>query len=368
VTSDRAFSDADRRWMRRSLTLARRALGRSWPNPPVGCALAKGGRLVGAGHTAPGGRPHAEAVALAEAGDAARASTAYVTLEPCAHHGSTPPCADALLRAGVARCVIALEDPDPRVAGGGAARLQENGVQVEFGLLAEEAAEFLRGHRNRLLQGRPWVNLKLAATLDGSVGGSDRSRRQITGERARAWTEGQRTEHDGVLTGIGTVLADDPLLLPCNPALAARPPVRIVIDARLQTPPSSRLVRSAGSAPLWLVHGPSAAPERQAALRTGGARLLQAPIDSRGAVQLRPALERLAAAGLTSLLVEAGPRLAASLLGDALIDQVVWLSAGRLHGPGGLPAVDSSASDLRLIETFQLGGDIGTVWRPSAGA
>ena len=359
----------DRRWMARALHLARRSLGSSWPNPPVACVLTRDNRLVASGRTAPGGRPHAEAEALAAAGAAARGATAYVTLEPCAHHGRTPPCADALVAAGIGRCLAAIPDPDPRVSGRGLARLRAAGIPVETGLLAGAAAELLAGHARRLADDRPWLTLKVAATLDGVVGGPGPSRLAITGERARAFVETLRREHDAVLVGIGTVLADNPLLLPQNPGLAAAPRHRIILDARLDLPPDSRLAASAGGAPLLLVHGPVAAPERRARLVGCGIRLLESPLDGRGRLRLRPALARLAAAGYTRILVEAGPRLATTLLAALAVDELVWLTAGRLPGreePTVPVAPAAPGAGLELSRCFRLGADTATVWRPRA--
>ncbi len=350
--------------MARCLSLARRSLGRSWPNPPVGCVLVREGKRIASGRTAPGGRPHAEAEALAAAGAQARGSTAYVSLEPCSHFGRTPPCADALAEAGVARCVIAATDPDPRVSGRGAARLRERGVKVESGLLANAARELLSGHAARVERRRPWLTLKVAATLDGSVGAAGRRPRPITGERARACVEALRVEHDAVVTGIGTALADDPRLLPRNRGFARLAPVRVVLDPRLRLPVDSELVRSVGEAPLWLLHGPAAPPERREALAGAGVRLLEAPGVS-GRPEIPAALEVLHECGISRAFAETGPKLSAALLREGCVDRLVWLSAGTLHGPGGLSAAeDAFPARLRLAEILRLGDDVASVWVP----
>ena len=352
--------------MARCLHLARRSLGNSWPNPPVACVLVHEGRIAASGRTAPGGRPHAEAEALAEAGSLARGATAYVTLEPCSHFGKTPPCANALAEAGVARCVVSLQDPDPRVSGRGVTALQERGVRVETGLLADAARELLAGHASRMLRGRPRLALKVAATLDGAVGGAGRKRLAITGERSRAFVELLRSEHDAVLTGIGTALADNPLLLPRNRGVARRSPVRIVLDAWLRLPVESELALSARAAPLWVVHGPEAERRKRDALATRGARLIEAPVQDGRRLDLARAMELLSEQGLTRILAETGPRLSAALLAGGLADEVIWLAAGRLLGQSGLAAMETALGRrLAIRDSFRLGDDIASIWQPS---
>ena len=360
-------SSSDRRWMQRCLHLARRAQGRSWPNPPVACVLVRAGQLVGSGRTARRGRPHAETVALASAGALSRGATAYVTLEPCSHTGKTPPCADALVEAGVQRCVISLLDPNPLVSGAGVARMRRHGVKVETGLLADATEVLLAGHASRMGRGRPWLSLKIAATLDGAVGGAGRTRRKITGERSRAFVEVLRTESDAVLTGIGTALADNPLLIPRNKGLLKQSPVRIVLDSRLRIPDDSNLVHSAETAPLWVVHGPSVPRSRCAYLKARGVRLVEAPTDAGSGLALVPTMERLSECGITRILAETGPRLSTTLLAEGIADEVIWLTAGQFLGRSGLNAVETSARvKLKLQHSFQLGDDLATVWLPSA--
>ena len=245
--------EADRRFMAGALALARRGLGNVWPNPSVGCVLVKDGRVVGRGWTQPGGRPHAETEALGRAGDAARGATAYVTLEPCCHQGQTGPCTDALIAAGVTRAVVAIADPDSRVAGQGLARMREAGIAVETGLLADAAHDLNRGYLSRVETGRPIVTLKLAVSLDGRIAAHTGDSQWITAEDARAAAHGLRASHDAVAVGIGTVLADDPHLTCRLPGMPIRPPVRIVFDSRLQLPLTSQLVATAAAIPTLIV-------------------------------------------------------------------------------------------------------------------
>src|SRR5712691_8136121 len=331
--------------MRAALALARRGLGTVWPNPAVGCVIARDGRVVGRGWTQPGGRPHAETEALARAGEASHGATAYVTLEPCCHWGRTPPCADALIAAGVRRVVVALEDPDPRVAGGGLARLRAAGITVETGLGAAEAAEINAGFFQRVRSGRPLVTLKLASSLDGRIATASGESRWITGPPARDYAHLLRAMHDAILVGTETVLADDPQLTCRLPGLGKRSPVRVAIDRQLRIPPGARLIAEARSAPTWLVTLPSADPERQQALRDAGVDIIAADPDEAGQIDLAVALGLLGERGLTRLLVEGGGRLAASLLRGGLVDRLAWFHAPLLLGGDGIPAVAALGID-----------------------
>ena len=248
----------DSRFMRLALALGRRGLGRTWPNPAVGAVVVKDGVIIGRGWTQPGGRPHAETEALAHAGDAARGATLYVTLEPCSHHGKTPPCADAIITASVARVVSALVDPNPEVAGAGHWRMAEAGVVVEVGIGAEEARRAHAGHIRRVQDGRPHVTLKLAVSADEKVALAGRKPARITGEAAAAHVHLMRAMNDAVLTGIGTVLSDDPLLTCRLPGMGERSPVRVVLDTMLRLPLGGRLAHSARQAPLWVMAGEGA--------------------------------------------------------------------------------------------------------------
>ena len=338
-SSRRDRASADLAAMQAALALARRGLGSVWPNPSVGCVIVKDGRVVGRGSTRPGGRPHGETEALARAGAAARSATAYVTLEPCSHWGKTPPCADALIAAGLRRVVVALEDPDPRVGGAGVERLRAAGLEVEVGLYAAEASEVNAGFLQRVQFGRPLVTLKLATSLDGRIATAAGESRWITGPPARERTHLLRATQDAILVGTGTVLADDPQLTCRLPGLGHRSPVRVVIDRHLRIPPSARLIAEARQGPTWVVTLGSADPDRQKALRDAGVVVIPAEPDAAGRIELNAALRLLGGRGLTRLLVEGGGRLAAALLRAGLVDRLVWLHAPLVLGGDGIPAV-----------------------------
>lgn len=324
--------------MRLALALARSAQGTTWPNPSVGCVLTQGARIVGQGATAAGGRPHAEAAALTMAGALAAGATAYITLEPCAHHGRTPPCADALVAAGIARAVIACTDPDPRTDGAGLARLRAAGVAVEFGPGAVEAGDILAGFFSRVRTGRPLVTLKLASTLDGRIATAAGESRWITGEAARRLVHAERGRHDAVLVGIGTALADAPDLRCRLPGFAPAPNPRVVADTWLRLPLDSPLVTTAGAAPLWVLHGEAADPVRRAALAARGVVCHAVPAGP-GGLDIAAMLAALGAAGLTRVLVEGGAALAASLLAADLVDRLLWVQAPAVVGSEGLASV-----------------------------
>jgi len=360
MTAAPLWSAADRRHMTAALALARRGLGRVWPNPAVGCVLvqeqaADDGVVVGRGWTQPGGRPHAEVEALARAGVAARGATAYVTLEPCAHYGKTPPCADALVAAGVARVVVALTDPDPRVSGRGIGILRAAGVRVDEGLGTNRARRIVAGFLCRVEQGRPLVTVKAAATLDGRIATARGESRWITGPEARAVGHRLRATHDAIAVGIGTALADDPLLDCRLPGLDDRSPVRVVFDGALRLPPGGRLVSSAGRTPVWVLCRADAidSPDgisRRGRLEDAGVRVLPLSSDAAGHVDAGAALGILGEAGLTSLLVEGGGRLIGSLLTAGLVDRLAWMTAPRLLGDGARSVLVGFGVD-RLAES-----------------
>ncbi|HYH38507.1 MAG TPA: bifunctional diaminohydroxyphosphoribosylaminopyrimidine deaminase/5-amino-6-(5-phosphoribosylamino)uracil reductase RibD [Azospirillum sp.] len=331
--------------MRAALALAARGLGTTAPNPSVGCVLVKDGVVVGRGWTQPGGRPHGETEALTRAGDAARGSTAYVTLEPCNHHGKTPPCSEALIAAGVARVVIACEDPDPRVAGGGIKRLREAGVEVVTGVCADEAWELNRGFFSRILHGRPLVTLKLATTLDGRIATHRGESKWITGAEARALGHGLRARHDAIMVGIRTALADDPDLTCRLPGLEGRSPVRIVFDSRLRLPLTCKLVRTAKTVPTWIVARDDCEPLRRQALADCGVEVVPVPCDAAGLPDPAQALAALAGRGLTRVLVEGGATVAASLLRAGLVDRLEWFRASKIIGGDGVAAVAAFGVD-----------------------
>lgn len=359
-------AEDDARHMRHALGLGARGLGQTWPNPAVGCVIVTAGRIVGRGWTQPGGRPHAEVRALTQAGQAARGATAYVTLEPCAHHGHTPPCAEALIAAGVARVVTALTDPDPRVAGRGHAMLRAAGIAVTEGVEAAAARRAHRGFLSRVTAGRPMVTLKLATSLDGRIATAGGESRWITGEAARQAVQGLRAAHDAVLVGGGTARADDPQLTVRGMG-PVRPPVRVVAARALDLPRGGRLQGAA--APLWLAHDPGATPPEAAAYwQAAGARLL--PVAAPGG-QLDPAalLQRLGAEGLTRVFCEGGGAFAAALLDAGLVDELVLFTAGLALGAEGRPGLGPlaygplvTAPRFRLLSAAAIGGDVMQLW------
>ncbi|MDV4143689.1 MULTISPECIES: bifunctional diaminohydroxyphosphoribosylaminopyrimidine deaminase/5-amino-6-(5-phosphoribosylamino)uracil reductase RibD [Shimia] len=352
-----------------ALELGRRGQGRTWPNPAVGCVLVKEGRIVGRGWTQPGGRPHAEPVALAQAGAAAKGATAYVTLEPCAHHGKTPPCAEALIAAGVARVVVALEDRDDRVSGKGFEMLRAAGIVVETGVCAEEAARDLKGFFLRVDEGRPFLTLKLAASLDGRIATATGESQWITGPEARRMVHAMRARHDGVMVGAGTARADDPSLTVRDLGVSHQP-VRIVVSRRLDVPLMSNLAKTAKDVPVWIVHGEDADPTLLRTWEDLGAELL---VCEREAGHLAPAgvLRALGEKGLTRVFCEGGGALAASLLGAGVVDELVTFNAGMALGAEGYPAIGAmgverlgAAPRMRLVEQRRCGADLMAIWRP----
>ncbi len=358
----------DTRWMRLALSLGARGLGRVWPNPAVGCVVVVGGRVVGRGWTAPGGRPHAETVALAQAGAAARGACAYVSLEPCNHHGKTGPCSEALIAAGVARVVVACEDPDPRVAGGGIARLREAGVEVVVGVLAAEAEAAHMGFFTRVRAGRPMLTLKLATSLDGRIATASGDSQWITGPEARRLVHGMRADHDAVLVGAGTARADDPALTVRGLGVAHQP-VRVVISRRLDVPVTSVLGRTAGEVPVWLIHGAEAPDAARDAWRDAGAKLIEVASIGGGQVDLAAALQALGHEGLTRVFCEGGGGLAASLLEDDLVDWLAVFNGGVMLGAEGVPSVGalglsrlSEAPRWALQGVQQVGPDALGLW------
>jgi diaminohydroxyphosphoribosylaminopyrimidine deaminase/5-amino-6-(5-phosphoribosylamino)uracil reductase len=333
----------DARFMALALALGRRGLGNTWPNPAVGAVIVRnephGPVVVGRGWTQPGGRPHAEVEALARAGAAARGATIYTTLEPCSHFGKTPPCADAIIAAGVARVVSALDDPNPDIAGEGYRRLRAQGIAVVTGIGAEEARRVHAGHVRRMRDGRPHVMLKLAVSADGKAGLAGRRPAAITGELARDRVHRLRATHDAILIGIGTALADDPELTCRLPGMIGRSPVRVVLDSELKLPLDSRLARGAREIPLWVVTAPSAAVAREDALRERGVEVLRvAGVHDRR--HLAATLKLLAARGITRLMVEGGPTVAAAFLATDLVDEASLLRAPVTIGPDGIDALD----------------------------
>jgi diaminohydroxyphosphoribosylaminopyrimidine deaminase/5-amino-6-(5-phosphoribosylamino)uracil reductase len=334
---------ADQRFMQLALTLGRRGQGRTWPNPAVGAVVVKDGVIVGRGWTQPGGRPHAEPEALTQAGEAARGATLYVTLEPCSHVGKSPPCVDAVIAAGIARVVSAIEDPNPEVAGQGHARLRAAGITVDIGLCALEAARDHAGHFQRIRDKRPHVILKLAVSSDDKIGAAGRKPVAITGEAAKARVHLLRAQCDAILVGIGTVQADDPLLTCRLPGMESRSPVRVVLDRALRLSGTSRLVHSARETPLWVMT--SNLSEAPAAMKLGaaGAQVIRVATTSAPplGLDLPAVLQALAERGITRLLVEGGARVASSFVAAGLVDEVWLLRGPEVVGADGVAALDA---------------------------
>jgi diaminohydroxyphosphoribosylaminopyrimidine deaminase/5-amino-6-(5-phosphoribosylamino)uracil reductase len=331
----------DRRFMELALALGRRGLGRTWPNPAVGAVVVKDGVIVGRGWTQAGGRPHAETEALKRAGRAAKGATLYVTLEPCSHQGKTPPCVEAIIRAGIARVVSAVEDPNPQVAGQGYAKLRERGIAVESGLGGKEAERDHAGHFRRMREGRPQVLLKLALSADGKAGLAGRKPVAITGETARARVHQMRAEADAILVGIGTVLSDDPHLTCRLPGMLERSPVRVILDARLRIPLAISIVGTARDTPTWIFTGPSASPVAEDILKAKGVEVFRVEAKN-GRLDLSAVLKALAERGITRLMVEGGPTVAAAFVKADLVDEVALFRSPKPLGDGidaleGLP-------------------------------
>ena len=365
------MSAQDERFMALALSLGRRGQGMVWPNPAVGCVIVKDGRIVGRGWTQQGGRPHAETVALAQAGKAARGANVYVTLEPCAHTGKTPPCAKALIEAGVKRVVAAITDTDARVAGRGFAMLRDAGIAVEIGCLADLAAQDNAGFILKTDLDRPFVTLKLANSFDGRIATATGESKWITGPDARRLVHAMRARHDAVLVGAGTARIDDPSLTVRDLGVRHQP-VRVVTSRRLDVPLMGQLARSAKEIPLWMCHGPDADPNLVSAWQGLGADLFCCAVRG-GQLDTRDVLHQLAKAGLTRVLCEGGSALSASLLAEDLVDELVGFTAGLAIGAEGLPLVGalglSALADgprFRLVETRAIGGDVMHRWARGA--
>ncbi|MGV3552449.1 bifunctional diaminohydroxyphosphoribosylaminopyrimidine deaminase/5-amino-6-(5-phosphoribosylamino)uracil reductase RibD [Rhizobium sp.] len=346
----------DERFMAAAIRLSRWHLGATGSNPSVGCLIVREGVIVGRGVTATAGRPHAETQALAEAGTAARGATAYVTLEPCSHHGKTPPCAEALISYGVARVVVAATDPDERVSGRGLKMLDDAGISVTSGILEAEAERQLEAYLMRQRRQRPQVTLKLAVSADGMIGRAGKGQVAITGREARAQSHILRAESDAILVGIGTVLADDPELTCRLPGLEDRSPVRVVLDRRCETPLSSRLVAGiAAGHPLLIAASRDADATRRAALEAAGAELLD--LDG---PDYQILLEALAARGLSFLIVEGGRRVATAFLAQGLVDRVMLFSSDAIVGAGGIASPltpDAIGQEFTLRSSARFGAD-----------
>ncbi|MBS0535583.1 MAG: bifunctional diaminohydroxyphosphoribosylaminopyrimidine deaminase/5-amino-6-(5-phosphoribosylamino)uracil reductase RibD [Proteobacteria bacterium] len=351
----------DQRFMRLALALGRRGLGNTWPNPAVGAVLVKDGVIVGRGWTQPGGRPHAETEALRRAKRAAKGATLYVTLEPCSHEGKTPPCADAIIKAGVARVVSALEDPNPEVAGQGHARLREAGITVDVGLCADEARAAHAGHIGRIASGRPHVTLKLAVSADGKAGFAGRKPAPITEVDARDRVFMVRYQNDAILVGLGTILSDNPQLTTRLPGLYERSPVRVVLDANLRTPLSLSVVSTVGDVPTWIFCSKKASEVAEDFLTQKGCKVFRVD-DTQGRLDLDEIMKVLAENGITRLMVEGGPTVAASFAAADMVDEFVLFRGSRDIGDKGIDPLEGMPLDkltgaLRLIDSQPLGPD-----------
>lgn len=351
-----------------ALSLGRRGQGRTWPNPAVGCVIVRDGRIVGRGWTADGGRPHAETQALGQAGDLARGATAYVTLEPCAHYGKTPPCAQALIDAGIAHVVAAVQDSDPRVNGAGFAMLRAAGIGVTTGVCAQEAALDHAGFFLSQTQRRPWVTLKLATSFDGRIATASGDSQWITHAPARRLVHALRARHDAVMVGAGTARDDDPSLTVRDLGIDQQP-VRIVVSRNLSVPQDGVLARTARAVPVWMCHGDTVPKERLQAWQDLGAEAISVT-ETNAKLDVRDLMTQLAARGLTRVFCEGGGQLAASLLQADVVDEVIGFGAGVVIGAEGRASIGPMHLDrlrdalrFELAQCHRVGADVVSVWR-----
>jgi diaminohydroxyphosphoribosylaminopyrimidine deaminase/5-amino-6-(5-phosphoribosylamino)uracil reductase len=351
----------DARFMTLALALGRRGLGNTWPNPSVGAVIVKDGVIVGRGWTQPGGRPHAEVEALRRAKKQAQGATMYVTLEPCSHQGKSPPCADAIIKAGIARVVSALEDPNPEVAGQGHEKLRAKGIKVDIGLGADEARRAHAGHIARIAKARPFVTLKLALSKDAKAGLAGRKPVMLTGEAARNRVFQMRARSDAILAGIGTILSDNPQLNCRLPGMLDQSPVRVVLDANLRLPMSSAMVATVRETPTWVFTSAKPSTIAEEILQQKGCKVFRVG-DEKGNLDLNEVLKVLGEQGITRLMVEGGPTVAAAFVENDLVDEAVLLHTEKTVGPDGIDALEGMAlSDLTAMLTStgteKLGGD-----------
>lgn len=364
------MSARDKEHMAQALALARRGLGLTWPNPSVGCVIVTpSGEIAGRGFTAPGGRPHAEAIALERAGDKAQGATIYVTLEPCAHEGRDTACADIIVAAKPKRVVIALRDPDPRTAGRGIECFKEAGIEVEEGVLATDAADIALGHLLRVMQGRPAVTLKLAVGSDGLTPKGDGAPVWITGPDARAHGHLLRARSDAILVGRGTILADNPNLTCRLPGMSCRSPVRVVLDRRLRTPPAAQVFDDV-MVPVWLVCAAGETYPHADALQELGAEIVPVAVDADGMLAVQDVLATLADRGITRVLLEGGPSVARAFIDADLVDEAVVYQSPNPAGEGALLPFANDGLDrltanngFTQIRSRAFGPDRMTWWR-----
>ncbi len=361
-TADKG-TPSDQAYMRTALVLARRCLGRVWPNPAVGCILVhfdlekwRCGKVVGRGWTQPGGRPHAETQALDRAGEEARGATAYVSLEPCNYHSKTPPCTQALIDSGISRVVTALKDPNPKVSGQGLGTLKDAGIEVNCGICAEEAAYINEGYLLLQSTGRPLITLKIATTMDGRIATQLGESHWITGDEARAHAHLMRSTQDAVMVGVGTIIADDPRLNCRLEGLENNSPIRVIVDSRLRTSLISNVVETAKNQPTWIITLETSDPKRRKALEDLGVDVIEVAADNDGYPDLGSVVNHLAARGITRLMVEGGSHLAGSMVRNNLIDRVLWYRSSSIMGSDGIPSVGAyGTNELASMARFKRG-------------
>jgi len=340
VAPVRTDAAGDERYMALALNLGRRGLGNAWPNPAVGAVIVKDGVILARGWTQPGGRPHAEVEALRRAKKAAQGATLYVTLEPCSHHGKTPPCADAIIKAGIVRVVSAIDDPNPEVAGAGHRRLIDRGIAVEVGLGEDEARRAHAGHITRVREGRPYVTLKLALAADGKIGLAGRKPIALSGEAARNRVFQLRGQHDAILVGIGSVLSDNPQLTCRLPGLFERSPVRVVLDANLRVPLSLSVVSTVRETPTWVFASTKPSAIAEEILQQKGCKVFRVKATD-GRLHLDEVLKVLAGEGITRLMVEGGATVAASFVAADMVDAAVLVRSDKEIGADGIDALEA---------------------------
>lgn len=361
----------DHRFIRIALMLGKRGQGLTWPNPSVGCVLVKNNIIVGRGFTQPGGRPHAEIVAIRQAGDQARGSTAYISLEPCCFQGQTPPCTDALSKAGVIKVCYSLVDPDPRVAGKGHESLQKHDIEITAPCLEEQAAHDHRGFILARKSGRPKITLKLAASFDGKVATRSGDSKWITSQAARNRVHLYRAKHDAVLVGKGTAEIDDPMLTPRGLGISHKP-IRIIVDTNLSTSLDSKLAQTSPDIPTWLCHKEGVDEHRLTEWDKRQAKLIVCNTTDKGYLDLQDVVKKIGALGLTRVFCEGGPKLAASLFADNLVDEYISFFAGKALGANSLSSIGPLDLDLvklapnfRLGKLYRVGGDAVCHWIPN---
>ncbi len=351
-----AYTQKDFALMQRALELAQQAIGTTAPNPSVGCVIVKNGHIIGQGATRKGGRPHAEVIALQQAGEQANGATAYVTLEPCSHYGQTPPCAKALIEAKIAKAYIATIDISAKVNGAGIRLLKEAGIEVFLGLCQNEAIKLNQGFFSVIEKSRPYITIKLATTIDGKIATSTGDSKWISNNKARDFVHGLRAKNDAIMVGIGTVLADDPLLNCRLKGYEDRNPCRIIIDSNLRIPRDSQILRTAKEIPTIIY--------TRVQQEIDNIQVVRAPIIN-DKIDLNFVLKDIAGRGITRLLVEGGSSIATSMLENDVFDELIWIRSPMLIGNDGIPAIAnlgvkdlSSAKRLKLIDISTLDNNI----------